>query len=60
MRGRTVIVISHRLDVVRAADHVVVLEGARVVQAGSPDALEAAGGAFATLFLGPARPSLAT
>ena len=60
MRGRTVIVITHRLDVVRAADHVVVLEGARVVQAGSPAALEAAGGAFATLFMSPARPSLTT
>jgi ATP-binding cassette subfamily B protein len=60
MRGRTVIVITHRLDVVRAADHVVVLEGARVAQAGTPAALEAAGGAFATLFMDPARPSLAT
>jgi ATP-binding cassette subfamily B protein len=54
MRGRTVIVITHRLDVVRAADHVVVLEGARVVQAGSPDALAAAGGAFTSLFMSPA------
>lgn len=53
MRGRTVIVITHRLDVVRAADHVVVLEGARVVQAGSPAALEADGGAFGALFLKP-------
>jgi ATP-binding cassette subfamily B protein len=53
MRGRTVIVITHRLDVVRAADHVVVLEGARVVQAGSPAALEAAGGAFGALFMRP-------
>ena len=54
MRGRTVIVITHRIDVVRAADHVVVLEGAKVVQAGSPDALASAGGAFASLFLSPA------
>lgn len=53
MRGRTVIVITHRLDVVRAADHVVVLEGARVVQAGSPAAVESAGGAFRTLFMSP-------
>ena len=53
MRGRTVIVITHRLDVVRAADHVVVLEGAHVVQAGSPAALEAAGGSFRSLFLSP-------
>jgi ATP-binding cassette subfamily B protein len=53
MRGRTVIVITHRLDVVRAADHVVVIDGARVAQAGSPAALEAAGGAFAALFMSP-------
>jgi ATP-binding cassette subfamily B protein len=56
MRGRTVIVITHRLDVVRTADHVIVLDGARVAQAGSPAALESAGGAFAALFLTP-RPS---
>jgi ATP-binding cassette subfamily B protein len=56
MRSRTVIVISHRLEVIRAADWVVVLDGARVVESGPPDALEAAGGAFATLFVS-ARPS---
>jgi ATP-binding cassette, subfamily B, bacterial len=56
MRGRTVIVISHRLDVVRAADRVVVLDGARVVESGTPEMLEAAGGAFAALFTG-TRPS---
>ncbi len=50
MKGRTTIVISHRLDVVRAADHVVMLEGARVVERGTPSELAAAGGPFATLF----------
>jgi ATP-binding cassette, subfamily B, bacterial len=50
MRGRTVVVISHRIDVVRAADRVVVLDGARVVETGSPDELEAARGVFAGLF----------
>jgi ATP-binding cassette subfamily B protein len=58
MRGRTVIVITHRLDVVRTADYVIVLDGARVAQAGSPAALESAGGAFAALFMTP-RPSSA-
>jgi ATP-binding cassette subfamily B protein len=53
MRGRTVIVITHRLDVVRTADYVIVLEGARVAQTGPPAALESAGGAFAALFLTP-------
>jgi ATP-binding cassette, subfamily B, bacterial len=56
MRGRTVIVISHRLDVVRATDRVVVLDGARVIESGTPEMLEAAGGAFAALFSG-TRPS---
>jgi ATP-binding cassette subfamily B protein len=50
MEGRTTIVISHRLDVVRAADHVVMLEGAGIVEQGTPASLAAAGGAFARLF----------
>lgn len=50
MRGRTVIVISHRLDVVRAADRVVMIAGTRVVEQGTPAMLAAAGGPFAALF----------
>jgi len=50
MSGRTVIVISHRLEVVRAADEVVVIQGARIVERGTPAQLTAAGGVFATLF----------
>jgi ATP-binding cassette subfamily B protein len=50
MRGRTTILISHRLELVRAADHVVVLDGARIVERGTPVELEARGGAFAALF----------
>ena len=50
MLGRTTIVISHRLDVVRAADDVVMIEGARVVERGAPADLERAAGAFARLF----------
>jgi ATP-binding cassette subfamily B protein len=50
MRGRTVILISHRLDVIRTADWVVVLDGATVVESGPPSVLEAARGAFAGLF----------
>lgn len=50
MRGRTVIVISHRLDVVRAADRVVMIAGTRVVEQGTPAMLSAAGGPFSALF----------
>jgi ABC-type multidrug transport system fused ATPase/permease subunit len=50
MKDRTTIVISHRLDVVRAADQVVMLEGARVVEQGTPSELAGAGGPFARLF----------
>ena len=50
MRGRTIVVISHRLEIVRSADRVVVLDGAQVVEYGRPDELEARRGTFATLF----------
>jgi ATP-binding cassette subfamily B protein len=50
MRGRTTIVISHRLELVRAADQVVVIDGARVVEHGRPAELEARRGPFAALF----------
>ena len=56
MRGRTTVVISHRLEIVRSADRVVVLDGARVVERGRPAELEARRGAFAKLF-GTDRPS---
>jgi ATP-binding cassette subfamily B protein len=57
MRDRTVILITHRLELVRAADDVVVLEGAAIVERGTPRELEARGGAFARLF-GAAAPAV--
>ena len=50
MRGRTTILITHRREVAMAADHVVVLEGARVVDAGTPRELAERSEAFARLF----------
>ena len=50
MRGRTTILITHRREVAMAADHVVVLDGARVVDSGSPSVLAERSAAFARLF----------
>jgi ATP-binding cassette, subfamily B, bacterial len=50
MRGRTTILITHRREVAMAADQVVLLEGARVIDAGSPRELAARSEAFALLF----------
>jgi ATP-binding cassette, subfamily B, bacterial len=50
MRGRTLLVITHRREVAMAADHVVVLDGARVVDAGPPRELIERSPFFARLF----------
>ena len=47
LAGRTVIVIAHRMRTVMAADKVVVLEGGRVAEQGSPQELLARNGRFA-------------
>jgi ATP-binding cassette subfamily B protein len=44
------ILVSHRFSTVRMADLIVVLEGARVAQVGSHEALLAAGGPYAELY----------
>ncbi|MBU6439339.1 MAG: thiol reductant ABC exporter subunit CydD [Betaproteobacteria bacterium] len=49
VRGRTVLMVSHRLRTLELADHVVVLEAGRVAEQGSPAQLAAAGGALARL-----------
>ncbi len=49
MVGRTVLVIAHRLSTVRDADRVVVIEGGRVVEAGTHDDLVARDGAYRRL-----------
>jgi len=48
-RGRTTLVIAHRLSTVRGADRIVVMDGGRVVEVGGHDALLAGRGAYAEL-----------
>ncbi|HNB64211.1 MAG TPA: ABC transporter transmembrane domain-containing protein [Zoogloea sp.] len=49
MRGRTTLMIAHRLSTVRRAHRIVVLDHGRVVQHGSPTELLAQGGLYARL-----------
>jgi ATP-binding cassette subfamily B protein len=48
--GRITILVSHRFSTVRMADHIIVLDGARVVEAGPHDDLVAKGGQYAQLY----------
>ena len=48
-RGRTTIVIAHRLDTMLRADRIAVLDGGRIVETGTHDALLAAGGRYRAL-----------
>ncbi len=49
MRGRTTIVIAHRLATIRAADRIVVMDHGRIVEQGSHATLYAQGGLYAKL-----------
>lgn len=49
MKGRTSLVIAHRLSTVRSADRIAVMEGGRIVEIGDHDTLMASGGRYREL-----------
>jgi ATP-binding cassette subfamily B protein len=52
MRGRTAVIITHRPDLARRADRVIVLRDGRIVEDGAPEELSGGRGAFEELFAG--------
>jgi ATP-binding cassette subfamily B protein len=53
--GRVTVLVSHRFSTVRMADLIVVLDGARLVEAGSHEDLVARGGLYADLYAAQAK-----
>lgn len=50
LRGRTSIIIAHRLSTVRAADRIIVLRDGQIIEEGNHEGLLAAGGHYAELY----------
>lgn len=49
-QGRTVLIIAHRLSAVRQCDHIIALEGGKIVERGTHDELLRKGGRYADLY----------
>jgi len=49
-KGKTNIIVSHRISTLEAADHILVLEEGRIVQRGAPEALKVEDGIFRRIF----------
>jgi ABC-type multidrug transport system fused ATPase/permease subunit len=63
MRGRTTLIVTHRLATIHNVDRIVVLERGRIVEQGNGPELVARGGAYAKLYAAgnyPGEPSLRT
>ncbi len=52
MKGRTVLVIAHRLSTVRNSDAIMVLDHGRIIERGSHDELIAQKGTYYQLYTG--------
>ena len=51
LRGRTSVVIAHRLSTVRAADRIIVLRQGQIIESGDHEGLLAGGGHYADLYM---------
>jgi ATP-binding cassette subfamily B protein len=50
MKGKTCFVIAHRLSTIESADHILVLDGGKVVEQGTHRELMALGGTYYNLY----------